>query len=320
MICVIALSLGFETAKQGWLELIRHPGASSQNTHPVLGDNNGVALGLLMLVPFFTTLAATATNKWERFAHRFMAFGVLYRAIITYSRGGFLACGALALIYAWRSPKRLAATAAIVVATAVIVPVLPQEFWDRMGTIKAPSADALESKEVSGDDVSSLGRLHFWSVATSMANANPVLGVGHNSFNVAYDAYDDLNGAFGRRRSVHSTWFGVLAELGYPGLLLHVSQLLLALIACARARKAARLCEQVAELKKYAFALEASLVVFIVGGTFLPSQYAENLWHIIGLSIALDTMARAALEAKGARTLEPFGFDAPAGGRVAVAS
>src|SRR5262245_22665346 len=42
---VIALSLGFECAKQGWVNLYRAPGARNDNRIAFLGDNNGVALG-----------------------------------------------------------------------------------------------------------------------------------------------------------------------------------------------------------------------------------------------------------------------------------
>ena len=286
---VIALSLGAEAAKQGWVELIRHPGARNDNPLPMLGDNNGVAVGMLMLVPILTTLASTATTQWERAAHRFIAFGVLYRAICTYSRGGFLACAAIGLIYVFRGQKRLTTAIVMVVFVTVVTPVLPAEFWSRMRTITTPD-------DVQEDDTSALGRLHFWNVAVAMANANPLIGVGHNSFNVIYDSYDDTNGAFGRGRSVHSSWFGILAELGYTGLLLFIAQLALAFHACSRARRAARVSAEHAHLAKFAFGIEAAMVAFVVGGTFLPFHYTEMLWHFIGLSIALDILARTALE------------------------
>ena len=38
----------------------------NNNPIPFLGDNNGVALGVMMLVPLFGALAKTATRSWER--------------------------------------------------------------------------------------------------------------------------------------------------------------------------------------------------------------------------------------------------------------
>jgi hypothetical protein len=77
--------------------------------------------------------------------------------------------------------------------------------------------------------------------------------------------------------------------------LLFIAQLALAFVACSRARRAARVSPKYEHLAKFAFGIEAAMVVFIVGGTFLPFQYTEMLWHFIGLSIALDMLARTAL-------------------------
>jgi O-antigen ligase len=194
----------------------------------------------------------------------------------------------IAIVYVLRGQRKLAATAALVVAAVVIVPALPQEFWDRMSTIAMPN-------NLREDDISSRGRLYFWEVAMDMANDSPLVGIGHNTFNANYNRFDKTNGQYGFDRSVHSAWFGVLAEDGYPGLLLFITILALAFRACARARKAARVGPEYENLRKFAFAIETALVAFCVGGTFLPFQYTEMLWHVIGLSIALDGLARAAL-------------------------
>ena len=150
MLLTIAISLGLESAKQGWVELIIHPGSPNLITPlPMLGDNNGVAVGMLMLVPILTVLASTATTQYERLFLRFMAFGVLYRGIVTYSRGGFLAAAALALFYILRSRRRLPALAGVLIATLLVLPVLPDTFWQRMSTIQAPNNRTAPSSETS---------------------------------------------------------------------------------------------------------------------------------------------------------------------------
>ena len=285
VLLVIALSLGFEAAKQGWVGLITHPGGANLNELPMLGDNNGVAVGILMLVPILTTLAATARHRGEESLLRVLAIGSLYRAISTYSRGGFLACFALGIMYQFRASKRMAAVLGLMLVAVLIVPAMPDEFWSRMSTIEEAA------------DGSALGRLHFWKIAIDMADDSPLVGVGHNAYNVTYDRYDHSNSQFGNSRSVHSIWFGYLAELGYPGLLLFIVQFTLALRSCARARRAAARSPAHADLAKYAFGIEAALVTFAVGGTFVPLQYNEMMWHMIGLSIALNGLANEALAA-----------------------
>jgi probable O-glycosylation ligase (exosortase A-associated) len=289
VLLTIGLSLGFEATKQGWAQFILDPGGVNINPLPMLGDNNGIAVGMLMLVPILTSLAATSTTKWARHTLRFMAFGVFFRAISTYSRGGFLACLGLGLAYLLRSHKRVPALAGMLLATTIIGPVLPDAFWDRMGTINSAQEDPESA------DASVRGRLHFWYVAIRMANDHPFIGVGHNAFNANYDYYDDSDGAFGTARAVHSSWFAVLAEQGYTGLAIYVSVMFLAFTACARARKAGRAGPEHADLKQFGFAIESGLVAFVIGGSFVTLQYTELIWHIVGVSMVLDVLAKRAL-------------------------
>jgi probable O-glycosylation ligase (exosortase A-associated) len=292
---VIALSLGFEAAKQGWLQLILNPGAQNINELTAIGDNNGVAVAMYVLVAFLIALGRTASTKKETWLHRFLAAGSLYRGIATYSRGGFLAGGAVGLFYIARSKRRFRAVLALVVLAVMIAPVLPDEFWARMGTIRtAFSSPDPESEEL---DVSSRGRLYFWQVAREMAADRPFLGIGHNAYTQAYDAYDRSNGEYGQNRSVHSTWMGTLAELGYPGLALLIVNMGMAWLACRRARRLKGDSKEHVQLREFANALEISLVAIAVGGTFVIFQYTELLWHVLGLSIALQRLATRAVEA-----------------------
>jgi probable O-glycosylation ligase (exosortase A-associated) len=293
VLVTIALSLGFEGTKQGWAQLILNPGGENVNAIPFLGDNNGVAVGMLMLVPILAALAQTTDRAWERNAYRFMLVGVLYRALSTYSRGGFLACLALGAYYVFRSPHRGRTLAGAAIATALVLPALQGPFWERMSTI------TVEQEEM---DASAAGRLHFWRVALDMAADRPLTGVGHNAYNIAYDSYDLLKGSYGSERSVHSMWLGTLAELGCPGLLLVVANLFLAFRSCRRVSRLEAGAPDPDHLGRYATALEAALVTAAVGGTFVASQYSEMLWHFVGLSIALETIA-SGIAMRGADTV-----------------
>lgn len=289
VLMVIAFSLGFEAVKQGWVQLLLNPGAPNQNRIPFLGDNNLVAVGMAMLIPIISALAATSAG-WQKRLFQFMNIGVLYRAVSTYSRGGLLSLGAVGAIQFWRSQHKLRYVAATTVALLLILPVLPQEYWDRMATITASA----EERELDG---SQSGRLHFWKVALDMAGDRPVLGVGHRGYEPSYNQYDFSGGVHGENRAVHSAWLGVLAEAGYPGVLLYVGIVLAALLSCGRVRRAARRGEVPAELGAYAVALETGMVAFIVGGSFVSFQYSEMLWHYFGLTMALERVAaRAAVE------------------------
>jgi probable O-glycosylation ligase (exosortase A-associated) len=302
-ILVMSLALGFEAAKQGWVQQLLHPGGLNANTHPVLGDNNGVAQGMAMLVPLFGVLAATTTFWWERSIHLFFMAGVVARGISTYSRGGFIALAAVSFMWFGRSRRKLRSVVAIALVAALVLPVMPPRFWDRIGTI---------TQSFDNQDSSAKGRLHFWRTAASMAAAHPLLGVGMNAFPKAYDEFDSSGGEFGVARAVHSTWFGLLAEVGYPGLCLFVMLIVSAFATCRRIRRHAS-HPGCAELLPYAIAIETSLIAFVVSGTFLSSHYNELFWHLIGLSIALDEMYRRAMTAEvrvPARSMQPIGTPA----------
>jgi putative inorganic carbon (hco3(-)) transporter len=235
-----------------------------------------------MLVPLIGLLRQTTQNKWSKQFFGMMLIGCLYRALSTYSRGGFLAAIAMAGVWWLRSYRKLQGLVVLVLMLAIMVPMLPNAFWNRVGTIQTYEQE---------QDESALGRLHFWSTAIKMAAANPILGVGFSSYNNAYDAYDTSGGAYGAGRSVHSSFFGVLAEIGYAGFALYIVIIFCAFHACGQVRRLAFRNEGLSDFGKSAIALEASLIAFGVGGSFVIFQYNEMLWHIIGLSIVLRRLA-----------------------------
>lgn len=290
VVMVMAFSLGFEAVKQGYAGMILHPGGANMNSVPQLGDNNGVAVGVLMLTTFFLALARTAPTSQERKLHLFLMFGCLYRAVSTYSRGGFLSVIALGSVYILRSNQRMKATIGALVVAGVVLSVLPQEFWDRMSTMNVASTSEL--------DTSSASRLHFWQVAVNMANEHPLIGVGYNAYNSTYDTYDFLQGFYGRRRSVHSMWFGILAELGYSGFIIYVLMLGLAITGMGKVAKQAKRGLLPMEFYHFSVALQTAFAACMVGGSFVPFQYTEMMYHAVGLTMALRVIAKREVAAK----------------------
>jgi probable O-glycosylation ligase (exosortase A-associated) len=292
---VVTFSVAFDGAKQGFAQFVLNPGQPNINGSPVFGDNNGVAVGMLMLTPILVALARAATKRWERYLERFLAVGLLLRALGTYSRGGFLAAGALAAHYLLRSRRRLIALVAVGLLGTAVLTLLPRGFWNRMQTIQTDAEDP------DAADASAAGRIYFWQVAYAMANDRPLMGVGFDAYQSNYDKYDTTHGLYGPARAVHSAWFGVLAELGYTGLLLFVLLFGYAFLVCARARRLSQRHPEMANLGGYATAIEASFVAFAVGGAFVAFQYEELFWHLLAFAMALDHIAVTRARALDAR-------------------
>jgi probable O-glycosylation ligase (exosortase A-associated) len=282
---VIGLSLSFEGGKQGWAQLVRNPGVSNTNEWPMLGDNNGVAIGMLMLMAMLVALAQTAPRSLQKGLAWFLGVGVMFRAIFTYSRGGFLAATALALQYAARSKHKISSVLVIVALAWAISAVMPQHYWDRISTVRTAAGTTEAS------------RIGYWWIGLDMAQDRPFIGVGTNAFMSMFDQYDPTFGATGSGRDVHSSWFGTLADLGYPGLILLVILLLRVALVARRARKAAKKRPDLHNIAVYATAFEAMVLVWCVGGTFITLQYKEFIWHVFALSMAADALVRERLAA-----------------------
>ncbi len=282
---VIGLSLSFEGGKQGWAQLVRNPGVSNTNEWPMLGDNNGVAVGMLMLMALLVALAQTAPNKLQKWTAWFLGVGVMFRAIFTYSRGGFLSASALALQYALRSKHKIGSVLVVVALATAISYVMPQDYWDRISTVRT-AAGTTEAN-----------RIGYWWVGLNMAQERPFIGVGINAFMSMFDRYDPTFGATGTGRDIHSSWFGTLADLGYPGLIILVILLLRVVLVARRARKAAKARADLHNLAVYTTAFEAMVLVWCVGGTFITLQYKEFIWHVFAMSMAADALVRERLAA-----------------------
>jgi O-antigen ligase len=198
----------------------------------------------------------------------------------------------------------------VVVLGLALLPLMPKQYWDRMATITASSE---------GRDESAASRLHFWRVAIRMANDHPLLGVGQIGFQPAYDRYDWTEGEYGRRRAVHSSWFGVLADQGYLGLTMFAALFVAAFHACSRARAITREVKDREALFTIATTLQTALAAAAVGGSFLSFHYIDMMWHLFGFSFALQRMSRSlvispAVDATAARSLPqiPAGHVSPA--------
>jgi O-antigen ligase len=148
----------------------------------------------------------------------------------------------------------------------------------------------IQVEEGAERDESAAGRIHFWAVAVDMARAKPLTGVGLNQYLRSYESYN-TDERFSGQRAAHSSWFGVLGDLGVPGLALFLGLWLTSLFSCWQVSRATAADPARRDLRILANGLMTSLIAFGVGGTFLSSHYNEMIWHFFGLSTALYLVA-----------------------------
>ena len=138
-----------------------------------------------------------------------------------------------------------------------------------------------------GIDASAMGRIYAWEAAIGMANDNPLTGVGIDNFYSNYFFYsphwDGLNHA------VHSTWFGVLAETGYLGLIIFITLIVMLVKTNIRTLE---LIESFPDrfspaINTTAEALLAGLMGTLAAGTFLTFGFSWPIYILGAMTISL---------------------------------
>lgn len=243
----------------------------------VLGDPNDLALVLMFPVAFATSLIMTPNMSRTNKILGYISVVVLFFAILaTQSRGGLLGIMAIFAVFGYRriQSKTLFFSIAIVAALALFV---------MAGISDRSSGGAAEE----GLDASAMGRLYAWEAAFGMALHNPFSGVGLNNFYSNYYYYsphwDGLNHA------VHSTWFGVLAETGFLGLIVFLGLIgKLIKTSLNSLNTIEKHQEQVSPaLHASAQAVLAGLLGTVVSATFLTQGFTWPIYILAALVVAI---------------------------------
>jgi len=330
ILTVICVSMGFHAAKAG-LAFILTAGRArfDQGLSGAFVDNNGYALGTVMIMPLLLVSAQNVDLVYQGKLLKWIRRGLYaatalcaFTVIGTYSRGGFLALAAALLVYILLQKRRFTALAGCAAAMTIVLAVvpIPQRYYERLSTIK--SYDSNKGEDVEGARESAQSRPHFWRVGLLMVEAHP-LGVGLKQYEAAYDLFDFSFGRYGHHRAVHNSHVQVLAELGYFGLVVWIGLWVYAYFACMRIRWRSRAPHISPEHRRLLYTMANGLLTsmtgFIVGGSFLSLAYNDLTWLTFGMVAGLDRLSARLSEAPAADAVPAIGVSAPIAFR-AVAS
>ncbi|MFA0269267.1 O-antigen ligase family protein [Vibrio cyclitrophicus] len=252
----------------------------------MLGDPNDLALVLLFPLAFAISQTIThGISNFKRIISALVCVLLLVAIIATQSRGGLLGSIAVVGIFALKLIRSKVLLISLGAVGAIVL-------YFVAGIGDRSSGGAAEQ----GIDESAMGRIYAWEAAFKMAVENPLTGVGLNNFYSNYFFYssywDGLNHA------VHSTWFGVLAETGFIGLVIFVT-LIISLIRTSRATLA-RLSQAgtsvAPELNAVAYAVYAGLVGTIVSGTFLTQGFNWPIYILAALTVCVSNVSHTACQ------------------------
>ena len=247
----------------------------------VLGDPNDLSLVLMFPLAFAISFATTKGIGFSRILGIVGLILAMAAVIATQSRGGLLGSVAVFGIFGLRLIRSKSLLIFIgVIGLAVLFAVA--------GISDRQSGGAAEE----GIDASAMGRLYAWEAAFKMALDNPFSGVGLNNFYSNYYYYsshwDGLNHA------VHSTWFGVLAEMGFLGLIVFIG-IIISLIKTSRQTLSilAELKDSVSPyLTATALAVYAGVIGTVVSGTFLTQGFTWPIYILAALCIAISRITQ----------------------------
>jgi len=153
-------------------------------TEAPIGGPNETASTMLMVLALLVVRQSLA----DRFRNLALIGLVLATLVATFSRSGLLAFLTFAVLVMPRTrlPRmrlRWVLIAAVVLAAAI--PLIPQDYWTRMGRTLVLQRGTFET-------YSSLIRVYAWKTAWAVFLDNPLLGVGFFAFPYVSDVYGEL--------------------------------------------------------------------------------------------------------------------------------
>lgn len=268
LVWVIALSLAFYGVKGGIFTILKGGVYHVQGPATTfIAGNNELGLAMIMTIPLLRYLHLQTQNKLMRMGLAASMVLTGLAAIGTQSRGALLAAAAMGGLL-WLKSRNKATTAIyIIAAVGLIAMIMPQEYWDRMHTIKTYQQDA-----------SAMGRINAWHTAFNLAK-DRITGGGFETFQ--YQTFHQYAPDPENVHDVHSIYFEVMGEHGFIGFGLFV---LIGLLAWRTGSKVIRECRKDPE-RKWATDLAAmtqvSMVGYATGGAFLGLAYFDYYYHLV---------------------------------------
>ena len=285
---VCVLSIGFFGFKGGLFTIATGGGYRVWGPGGFIGGNNEFAVAMLMTIPLLRYLQMQMTNKW---AQHFMTIWMLATAAAvlgSQSRGALLGIGAMTF-FLWTKGKGKFKSLILIVATVfLLLPFMPDTWWDRMATIGTYQ-----------EDESAMGRFDAWGMAWQLAKDRFPFGGG---FMVSTrDVFAIYAPTAQQNRAAHSIYFQILGEHGWAGLTLFLA---IGLTAWFRAGQLIKKLkgqpdqQWAADLVRMC---QVSLIGFAAGGAFLSLAYFDmpyNCVAMIALAYAIALKPQMAAHSK----------------------
>jgi putative inorganic carbon (HCO3(-)) transporter len=278
---VIGLSLGFYGAKGGIFSV--RSGGQDRVWGPassIIADNNAIGLAMNMCLPILWYLARRESGYRKRVL-QVMFFLAIPAIMFTYSRASALTLAAVLFMLVLKSRNPVPPLAAAMLAGILILPALPQKWWDRQQTVLTYERDR-----------SAMSRVDNWKFCWRIAVDNPFTGVGFEyGTNEMFARYaPEFLQTYARGLNTHSIYFAMMASHGFTGFFLYFGMIGFTLLSCRRIRATARTHPDLDWITNYGHIVEVSLIAFLVNGAFVNMEYFDLPYHLVAVVASLKVI------------------------------
>jgi putative inorganic carbon (hco3(-)) transporter len=248
-----------------------------------LGEGGLLSTSCLMAVPLAIFLASHSQLipkfKLMPLAYWGIAGLAIATALGTYERSalvGLIVLGA----YMWVRTKHKVAFGVVLAVVACLVIYTTSSAWNaRVSTI-----GNFEQEN------SAYGRILVWKWTLGFVAEHP-LGGGFATYIIDHIEYPPSDGEpahteFGR--AFHSSYFEVLGEHGYPGLVIFLLLAGSTFVLLRRLAKKARPYPELQWVIGLSDALQSGLAVFLASGAFVGLAFQPMFWYFVSMSICLN--------------------------------
>lgn len=292
LVWMIVVSIGFYGIKGGLFTVLK--GGAYHVLGPAksfIADNNDLAQALCMVIPLIRYLQLQATRKSMRTALGLAMFLTGFAILGTYSRGGLIALAVAGAALFLKSRGRIAVVVAILALGFTAYHFMPEQWTQRMDTLH--HAEEVKTAQT---------RIQSWEFATNVALHKPLLGGGFEVYKNE-SMWEQYGPEDAKQRAIHSIYFRVLAEQGFPGLVLFIALLAASWRNCSQTRKLSRDSPDDKWAFDLASMLQVSLLAFMTAGLATTSSYFDLSFQLMAMCALLKatvTSRHAQLAAVGA--------------------
>jgi O-antigen ligase len=300
---IMALSIGAIVIGGAIKTLVTGGGYGAQllmvNDNTGLYESSIISCVAISAIPMIGWLARHGTifpSEWRvKLFAAALAFACLLIPIGTQARTGLLCIGVLAVLSLRAVKRRFLYLGLLGVAGLAAIPLLPAKFTERMNTIENHTADESASTRIAvwqwtleyvgdnpmggGFDAYRQNKLRYKTASTATDG---------NTTAVEYGEVED------KARAYHSSYFEMLGEQGWPGLLIWLWLQLAGLWQMERIRIRWKKRAQVGQewIVPLATALQHAQLIYLVGSVFVGIAYQPFILMLIGVQCGLWSYLR----------------------------